>query len=101
MENTKKGLFYENYTKTDEEFSAEELELKAREMKRTFETDYDKAEDGIIKAKKKLSNMLREKFQNFNLNAYREALAEVKDFEDAKKDVAEVYESFFGEKINR
>lgn len=98
---TKKGLFYENWTKSEDEFSEEEMNLKSDELKMTFEKDFDSARKGIIDSKRKVSEMLKNKLKSFCLDDFRQAEQDVKDFETAKKEVAEVYARFFGEKIKR
>jgi hypothetical protein len=95
------AVFDQEWEKSEDEFSDEEKELKKNELKRQFETHYDKATDVILSLKRRQKEMLKEKFKNFDLNSWRENISDIEDHELAKKDIATRYEEFFGEKLNR
>ena len=101
MSEIKKTMFDELWEMKEDEFDSEEKALKFNEMKRGFETSYDKAVDYIIKLKRNQQNLLKDRFKNFDLNGFRENKSAIEDYENAKKEIAELYEQFFGEKIKR
>lgn len=101
MEKSKISIFEANWSAKEDEFSEQEKSLKKKELQRVFEAQYDRAEDKIIEQKKKVNNMLKNKFSNFSLNDYRQALSEIKDYENVQKELIDLYIEFFGEELRR
>lgn len=97
----KNSIFDKSWFKKDDEFDKEEYQSKKRELQRMFEAQYDRCDDLILECRKKQRDMEKDRFEKFNLNSYREVIYNIADYERTKKEIEDLFDNFFGEKIKR
>ena len=95
------SIFEKFYGKSAEDFSEENKNLTKKDMKRKFEASYDKFLDAKINCEKEIQGFCENNFKRFHFDGYRMKLQEIKDLENAMKEVAELHLEFFGEEIRK
>ena len=99
MEKVKENLFDKFYEMSEDDFAKEAKGSKRNELQRMFEMSYDNAFDEIVSIKKRMRGMTENCFRTFDLNEYRKAKSEIKEYSNAMKEIEELHVEFFGEAL--
>ena len=102
MNEVKAITFDEFYGKTEEQFSVENKNQKRKELKRQYEASYDKFLDLKLLAEKDLRELTKDNFEGYSLDRHRIKKQEIKDYENAMKELEDLHKEFFnGEEIRK
>lgn len=102
MNEVKVITFDEFYGKTEEQFSVENKNQKRKELKRQYEASYDKFLDLKLLAEKDLRELTKDNFELYSLDKHRIKKQEIKDYENAMKELEDLHKEFFnGEEIRK